>query len=110
MKILKQWYYCQKGREIPYQRFSRIADQIKIVKKFKDMASPANQKMMKDENNTIIVPHRSLTAYLGYNILENKLKVPIFGNRKLFQAEERENKTKSVLSIKEGRCQISKNL
>ena len=91
--------FCQKGREVPYQRFSRIADQIKIVKKFKDMASPANQKMMRDEN-TIIVPHRSLTAYLGYDILENKLKVPIFGNRKLFQAEERENKKNQYYLLK----------
>ena len=91
--------YCQKGREVPYQRFNRIADEIKIVKKFKDMASPANQKIMR-ENNTIIVPHRSLTAYLGYDILENKLKVPIFGNRKLFQAEERENKRNQYYLLK----------
>ena len=91
--------YCQKGREVPYQRFNRIADEIKIVKKFKDMASPANQKLMR-ENNTIIVPHRSLTAYLGYDILENKLKVPIFGNRKLFQAEERENKRNQYYLLK----------
>ena len=83
--------FCQKGREVPYQRFNRIADQIKIVNKFKDMASSANQKLLRD-TDTLIVPHRSLTAYLGYDILENRLKVPIFGNRKLFQAEERENK------------------
>ena len=83
--------FCQKGRETPYQRFNRIADQVKIVNKFKDMASPTNQKLLRD-TNTLIVPHRSLTAYLGYDILENKLKVPIFGNRKLFQAEERDHK------------------
>ena len=96
--------YCQKGREVPYQRFNRIADEIKIVKKFKDMASPANQKLMR-ENNTIIVPHRSLTAYLGYDILENKLKVPIFGNRKLFQAEERENKRNQYYLLKKAGVQ-----
>ncbi|MDX1595790.1 MAG: formate--phosphoribosylaminoimidazolecarboxamide ligase family protein [Nitrosopumilaceae archaeon] len=80
--------YCQKGREGPYQRFSRIADEIKVLKKFKDMASVKEQKNLID-TNTIIVPHRSLTVYLGYETLENKFKVPIFGNRKLFQAEER---------------------
>jgi len=26
--------FCQKGRETPYQRFDRIADEIKILKKF----------------------------------------------------------------------------
>tara|TARA_Y100000590_G_scaffold33996_1_gene37188 strand:+ start:3463 stop:4554 length:1092 start_codon:yes stop_codon:yes gene_type:complete len=91
--------FCQKGREVPYQRFSRIADEIKIVNKFKDMASQANQKIMR-KSETIIVPHRSLTAYLGYDILENKLKVPIFGNRKLFQAEERENKRNQYYLLK----------
>ena len=37
------------------------------------MANQTNQKIMR-ESETIIVPHRSLTAYLGYNILENKQK------------------------------------
>ena len=36
--------FCQKGRETPYQRFDRIADQIKIVKKFSEMSSAKNQK------------------------------------------------------------------
>ena len=80
--------YCQKGREEPYQRFSRIADEIVVLNKFKDMASPKIQKTLRD-TNTIVIPHRSLTVYLGYKTIENSFKVPIFGNRKLFQAEER---------------------
>ena len=51
--------FCQKGRETPYQRFSRIANEVKILKKFSDMASMKNQKMLKD-TNTLIVPHLSL--------------------------------------------------
>ena len=46
--------------------------------------------MLRD-TNTVIVPHRSLTAYLGYKTIENAFKVPIFGNRALFQAEERDH-------------------
>ncbi len=80
--------YCQKGREEPYRRFSRIADEIVVLNKFKDMASPKIQKTLRD-TNTIVIPHRSLTVYLGYKTIENSFKVPIFGNRKLFQAEER---------------------
>jgi len=80
--------FCQKGRESPYQRFARIADEIIILNKFKDMASAKIQKKLR-ESNTIIVPHRSLTVYLGYKTIENTFKVPIFGNRRLFQAEER---------------------
>ena len=72
--------YCQKGREGPYRRFGRIADEIVVLNKFKDMASVKNQKILRD-TNAIVVPHRSLTVYLGYKILENSFKVPIFGNR-----------------------------
>ena len=99
--------FCQKGREIPYQRFGRIADEIMILKKFKDIATINNQKKLLD-TNTLIVPHRSLTAYLGYDILENKLKVPIFGNRKLFQAEERENKRNQYYLLKKAGIKFPK--
>ncbi len=94
--------FCQKGRETPYQRFDRIADEIKILKKFSEMSSTKNQKMLRD-TNTIIVPHRSLIAYLGYNVIENSLKVPIFGNRALFQAEERNNKKINTILLKKDR-------
>ena len=57
------------------------------------------KKKLRD-TGTIIVPHRSLTAYLGYDILENKLKIPIFGNRALFQAEERYNKKNQYYLLK----------
>lgn len=79
---------CKKGRDAPYRRFQRIADEIVTVNEFKDMASAKMQKWLVD-TRTIIVPHRALTAYLGYDTIENKFKVPIFGNRMLFQAEER---------------------
>ncbi|CUR52009.1 5-formaminoimidazole-4-carboxamide-1-(beta)-D-ribofuranosyl 5'-monophosphate synthetase [Nitrosotalea devaniterrae] len=82
---------CQRGREIPYKRFARLADDIIIVKKFQDMLSPKIQARLRD-SSVIVVPHRALTAYLGYEGVENKFKVPLFGNRALFQAEERANK------------------
>ena len=99
--------FCQKGRETPYQRFDRIADEIKIVKKFSEMSSVKNQRMLRN-TSTIIVPHRSLTAYLGYNVIENSLKVPIFGNRSLFQAEERNNKKNQYYLLKKARIKYPK--
>ncbi len=80
--------YCQKGRETPYQRFGRIADEVVVLDKFKDMASDRIQRQLR-ESNTIVVPHRSLAVYLGYDTLENEFNVPTFGNRYLFRAEER---------------------
>ncbi|MFQ5573160.1 MAG: DUF1297 domain-containing protein [Nitrosopumilaceae archaeon] len=93
---------CQKGRETPYKRFGRVADEIVVLKKFKDMISPKVQKNLRD-TNTIIVPHRSLTAYLGYKPIENSFKVPIFGNRALFQAEERTHKKNQYYLLEKAR-------
>lgn len=94
--------FCQKGREIPYKRFGRVADEIVVLKKFKDMISPKIQKDLRD-TNTIIVPHRSLTAYLGYKSIENSFRVPIFGNRALFQAEERSHKKNQYYLLEKAR-------
>jgi 5-formaminoimidazole-4-carboxamide-1-(beta)-D-ribofuranosyl 5'-monophosphate synthetase len=99
--------YCQKGRERTYQRFGRIADEIVVLDKFKDMASAKNQKILRD-TNTIVVPHRSLTVYLGYKILENSFKVPIFGNRKLFQAEERTANRNQYFLLEKARIKFPK--
>ncbi len=93
---------CQKGRETTYKRFGRIADEIVVLNKFKDMISPKMQQKLREEN-TIIVPHRSLTAYLGYKAIENSFKVPIFGNRALFQAEERANKKNQYYLLEKAR-------
>ena len=99
--------FCQKGREATYQRFGRIADEIVILNKFKDMASVKIQKKLR-ESNTIIIPHRSLTVYLGYKIIENTFKVPIFGNRKLFQAEERTAKKGQYYLLEKARIKYPK--
>ena len=98
---------CQKGREEPYKRFRRIADEIIVLKKFKDMVSPKVQKNLRD-TGTIIVPHRSLTAYLGYKLIENSFKVPIFGNRALFQAEERSHKKNQYYLLEKARIKHPK--
>ena len=55
---------CQRGREVPYKRFSRLADEIIIVKKFQDMLSPKIQARLRD-SSTIVVPHRALNSIFG---------------------------------------------
>ena len=99
--------FCQRGREEPYKRFRRIADEITILNNFKDMASSKYQELLRD-TNTIIVPHRSLTVYLGYKTLENSFKVPIFGNRKLFQAEERTAKRNQYYLLEKAKIKFPK--
>ncbi|MEE8132231.1 MAG: formate--phosphoribosylaminoimidazolecarboxamide ligase family protein [Nitrososphaerales archaeon] len=79
---------CQKGRDTPYKRFSRLADKIIVLDKFSDMLHRDTQNKL-NELKTILVPHRALTAYLGYDSIENDLMIPIFGSRSMLRAEER---------------------
>ena len=39
--------------------------------------------------NAVFVPSRSFSVYVGYDAIENRFPVPIFGNRFLLRAEER---------------------
>ena len=91
--------FCQKGREAPYKKFSRIADEIIVVDKFSEMANAKSKKKM-ISTDTLVVPHRSLTAYLGYETVEKKFTVPMFGNRMLFRAEERDEKRNQYYLLK----------
>lgn len=85
---LKTACICQKGRELPYLRFKRLVDEIILVDKFSDLIFKENQDKLR-EINSVIVPHRAFTAYVGYDSIENELRLPILGNRNLFRAEER---------------------
>ena len=79
---------CQKGRDLPYRRFKRLADEIILVDKFSDVLNRENQDRLR-ELNTVMVAHRAFTAYLGYDNIEDNFKVPVFGNRSMLRAEER---------------------
>jgi 5-formaminoimidazole-4-carboxamide-1-(beta)-D-ribofuranosyl 5'-monophosphate synthetase len=95
---LKTVCICQKGRELPYLRFNRLADKIILVEKFSDLVFKENQNKLR-EINSIIVPHRAFTAYLGYDSIENELMLPILGNRSLFRAEERKYQKNQYLLL-----------
>lgn len=85
---LKTICICERGRELPYLRFKRLADEIILLDKFSDILHLENQEKLK-KYGTIMVANRAFTAYLGYDSIENELNVPIFGNRSLLRAEER---------------------
>lgn len=79
---------CQKGRELPYQKFKRLSDEILILDDFSDLIQKENQQKLRDLN-TVIVPHRSFVVYLGIENIEKRLKIPVFGNKYILKAEER---------------------
>jgi len=76
---------CEKGREIPYQRF-KVADEYIIVDKFKDIINSEVQQKLRDMNS-IVIPHGSFVAYAGLDSIENDFHVPMFGNRDILRWE-----------------------
>ena len=89
---------CKKGREKTYDKYYKFRkrgddfvgciNETIILDDWKDIVSKEILGMLL-VHNSIFIPHRSAEVYLGYNILENELKIPFFGNRMLLRAEER---------------------
>jgi len=95
---LRTLVLCQKGREKTYskyyisrEKFGRrvgVVDEVFILDKFRDIANERVQEELR-KRSTILVPHRGLCVYVGYETIENMLHIPIFGNRYLLKIEER---------------------
>jgi 5-formaminoimidazole-4-carboxamide-1-(beta)-D-ribofuranosyl 5'-monophosphate synthetase len=94
---------CQEGREVLYTKYNHhLFDHVIYVKKFSEMVNEEVQKKLR-ELNTIFIPNRSFSVYVGYDNIENRLKIPIYGNRMILRAEERnENKNQYWLLEKAG--------
>ena len=92
----KSLVVCKKGREITYSKHYKtrkrgpqelgVVDEIILVDEFTDMVKPEAQDQLRD---SVFIPNRSFSVYVGYDNIENKFKVPIFGNKYLLRAEER---------------------
>ncbi len=64
-------------------------DEVLELDKFSDILNDDVQKILIDKN-CIFIPHRSFEVYINdYDAIENKFKVPMFGNKFLLKAEER---------------------
>jgi len=76
-------------RDRPYTKYNRhLYDEIIVLDSFKDMLNKEVQDRLL-ELNTIFIPNRSFAVYVGYDGIENEFEVPIYGNRFLLRAEER---------------------
>jgi 5-formaminoimidazole-4-carboxamide-1-(beta)-D-ribofuranosyl 5'-monophosphate synthetase len=80
---------CQKGREKTYIKYYRnLFDHVLLLDKFSDLIKEENQAKLR-KLNTIFVPNRSFSVYIGYDNIEQKFKVPLLGNRFMLRSEER---------------------
>ncbi|MEM2319175.1 MAG: formate--phosphoribosylaminoimidazolecarboxamide ligase family protein [Candidatus Bathyarchaeia archaeon] len=80
---------CQKGREKTYTKYYRnLFDHVLLLEKFADIALMENIEKLR-ALNTIFVPNRSFSVYVGYETIEERFTVPIMGNRFMLKTEER---------------------
>ncbi|MDA2921803.1 DUF1297 domain-containing protein [Patescibacteria group bacterium AH-259-L07] len=80
---------CQKGRDKLYSRYNRfLFDEVILLEKFRDMLRESIQEKLR-ELNVLFIPNRSFSVYVGYDGIENKLMIPVYGNRFILRCEER---------------------
>jgi 5-formaminoimidazole-4-carboxamide-1-(beta)-D-ribofuranosyl 5'-monophosphate synthetase len=81
---------CQKGREKTYTKYYRnLFDNVLLVDKFADLIKDEYVQTLR-ELNTVFVPNRSFSVYLGYGNIEERFAVPLMGNRLMLKSEERD--------------------
>lgn len=88
---------AQKGRERtylgPYKSRKRgdmeigVVDELLLLNNFKEITE--NLEYLK-KRSAIFVPNRSFSVYVGYDAIEKRFDVPVFGNKYLLRAEERD--------------------
>lgn len=86
---------CEKGREIPYERFG-VADEFIMVDKFSDIVNDDVQDKLR-AMNAIVVPHGSFVAYAGLDNVEDIFEVPMFGNRDILRWEAERDLERKLL-------------
>ncbi|GCC10269.1 hypothetical protein IPdc08_00292 [archaeon] len=79
----------KEGREKLYTDYNRhLYDEVIVVRDFRDMLFNETQEKLL-ELHTIFIPNRSFSVYVDYDGIENKFKIPIYGNRFILRAEDR---------------------
>ncbi|MEM3399361.1 MAG: formate--phosphoribosylaminoimidazolecarboxamide ligase family protein [Candidatus Micrarchaeia archaeon] len=115
---LKTVVVCQRGREKTYVRHRcrnahgreiGIIDEIILLDKFADIVNePVKEKLQ--ELECVFVPNRSFSVYVGYDNIEKKFNVPIFGNRWMLRAEERYEKKNQYYLLKKAGIRFPRQL
>lgn len=98
----------QEGRDKLYTKYnSHLYDRIIKLKSFRDILNEDVQEEL-IELNTILIPNRSFAVYVGYDGIESEFKVPIYGNRYMLRAEERNYEKGQYYLLKKAGIRIPK--
>lgn len=101
---------CQEDRQSLYAKYNRhLYDHVIVLDKFSDMVNDEIQEKLR-ELNTIFIPNRSFSVYVGYDNIENKLRVPLYGNRMILRAEERDEERNQYWLLEKAGIKIPKKI
>ena len=70
------------------KHYQNLFNHILVLDKFHDIVEDENLQRLQ-ELNTIFIPNRSFSVYVGYENIESRFLVPMLGNRRILKAEER---------------------
>ena len=80
---------CQSGRERLYTVYNKhLYDHVIVLDRFGDMIHDEVQEKL-EELHTLWIPNRSFSVYVGYDNIEKKFRIPMYGNRWVLRVEER---------------------
>ncbi len=93
---------CEEGRERLYVNYNRhLYDHFLILDKFEHLIWEENQEKLK-ELDTIFIPNRSFAVYVGYDNIEKKFEIPLYGNRNILRIEDPNQPKNQYWLMKEG--------
>jgi 5-formaminoimidazole-4-carboxamide-1-(beta)-D-ribofuranosyl 5'-monophosphate synthetase len=91
---------AEAGREATYARYFRTirapdgtrqrgcVDDVWTYAKFADLAALPEQERLR-HRGAVLVPNRAFSSYVALETIEDRFRVPIFGNRAMLRIEER---------------------
>jgi 5-formaminoimidazole-4-carboxamide-1-(beta)-D-ribofuranosyl 5'-monophosphate synthetase len=80
---------AEKGRDELYTRdHAHLYDRVILLDRFRDIVKPAVKAQLL-EYNTVWVPHRSFTVYVGVDAIESEFDIPMYGSRRMLRSEDR---------------------
>jgi 5-formaminoimidazole-4-carboxamide-1-(beta)-D-ribofuranosyl 5'-monophosphate synthetase len=80
---------CEKGRDRLYSVYNKhLYDDIIVLENFNQMIHEEVQERLQDLD-TLWMPNRSFSVYVGYDKIEKEFRIPIYGNRNMLRVEER---------------------
>jgi len=77
---------CLRRRLGLYGRFKRLIDEMILVDSFAEVALPEVQDKLLSLN-AVLIPHGSLVEYVDLETIEERFRVPIFGNKYILRWE-----------------------